>query len=115
MRTACGAGYAGGMSLLCPVCSAATGHDSPLCCRICHTPHHRACWHYIGHCSTYGCSSLDADPPAAFPLVPAGGGAGAQLAANGARFAPTAVLHRREGLLYYSRQGVELELRPEDV
>jgi len=29
-------------------------------CETCQTPHHRDCWKYLGHCSTYACKGTRA-------------------------------------------------------
>jgi hypothetical protein len=29
-------------------------------CETCQTPHHRECWKYMGHCSTYACNGKKA-------------------------------------------------------
>ena len=43
-------------SSFCQVCGEAFD-DSVVRCTQCQTIHHFDCWHYVGHCSTYGCGS----------------------------------------------------------
>jgi hypothetical protein len=38
----------------CPICTSTLTEPLVRCSR-CLTPHHQDCWHYLGHCSTYGC------------------------------------------------------------
>ena len=40
-------------------------------CSVCATPHHAACWHLDGHCSTPGCAGEPVAPPPPAPYAPA--------------------------------------------
>mgnify|MGYP001544165072 CR=1 FL=1 len=43
---------------VCIVCGDLVSGDAPIVrCMVCKAPSHEECWQYIGHCSTYGCSS----------------------------------------------------------
>ena len=43
---------------VCIVCGdLITGEGKTVRCVVCKAPSHKECWDYIGHCSTYGCSS----------------------------------------------------------
>ena len=43
---------------VCIVCGDLVSGDAPIVrCVVCKAPSHEECWQYIGHCSTYGCSS----------------------------------------------------------
>lgn len=39
----------------CPVCGEAFEGVEPVLCEECSTPHHPACWNFVGHCSLFGC------------------------------------------------------------
>jgi len=38
----------------CQVCGSPL-EEAVVRCDICRTPHHRECWLYVGHCTTYAC------------------------------------------------------------
>jgi hypothetical protein len=41
----------------CKVCGDPIDESEIVVCAACNTPHHRACWEYVGVCSIYGCNS----------------------------------------------------------
>ena len=38
----------------CPVCGGELSFEV-ITCQDCHTPHHKECWDYVGHCAIFGC------------------------------------------------------------
>jgi hypothetical protein len=40
---------------ICKVCGEAIAGPAVVCA-LCHTPHHRDCWEFVGACSIYGCT-----------------------------------------------------------
>lgn len=38
------------MAIICPVCTKQIDPERPVFCPVCGTPHHRACYHALGHC-----------------------------------------------------------------
>jgi len=42
-------------TIACQICGEPIGDGAAVYCTCCATPHHRDCWNYIEHCSTYAC------------------------------------------------------------
>ena len=40
---------------ICQICGAPFDGSPVVYCNSCDTPHHKDCWDYLGHCSTFGC------------------------------------------------------------
>ena len=51
-------------SPICQVCGAPFDGGPIVYCASCDTPHHKDCWNYLGHCSTFGCyTTIEAQKP----------------------------------------------------
>jgi len=91
--------------LVCQVCGAPMRPgDEVVECERCSTPHHRDCWEYLGHCSTYSCATrasasselvVAGDEPSAPLVIDDDGATGVAASSGTAAPAPPVVDRRR--------------------